>query len=298
MSERVVDLCHWHPTSDPTEGVCCMCDSPDGLGCPVMAAPEQEARRQVHSDRQAAKVAALSPGTPDDPWGLAEPAPAPAPQGDSGLPEAVKEEALKAAFNPYSGQTDNATAAAKVAYAAGLAAGEARALAAVTWWMSQDQYDASGGPCHCRLPSGHDGDHECEHSVSPPPAVPGGGGEPEPVPYAEHERILGEEIDNRDAAQDWADRLAYTVAPISVIGEHSSGNNPWANALEILEARAAAGPGGGLDREAAVEVVHDWMHTTACAVRRGFAPGPCSRRERAERLVAAVAAALTGGGEP
>lgn len=30
-------------------------------------------------------------------------------------------------------------------------------------WMSPGQYD----PCHCRLPNGHDGDHECSHGTEP-----------------------------------------------------------------------------------------------------------------------------------
>lgn len=41
-------------------------------------------------------------------------------------------------------------------------------------------------------------------------------------------------VDQRDRAEEWADKLAYTIAPQSTIGEHSSGNNPWANALDLL----------------------------------------------------------------
>lgn len=48
-------------------------------------------------------------------------------------------------------------------------------------------------------------------------------------------------IDQRDA-QDWADKLAYAIAPQSVIGEHSNSNNPWANALEIATQRPAETP--------------------------------------------------------
>ncbi|HKS46332.1 MAG TPA: hypothetical protein VJT49_14725, partial [Amycolatopsis sp.] len=39
-------------------------------------------------------------------------------------------------------------------------------------------------------------------------------------------------IGERDRAEEWADRLAAALAPADVIGEHSNGNNPWANALE------------------------------------------------------------------
>jgi len=41
-------------------------------------------------------------------------------------------------------------------------------------------------------------------------------------------------INERDQAQDAADKLAYAIAPMEVIGEHSSGNDPWAQALEVL----------------------------------------------------------------
>lgn len=48
------------------------------------------------------------------------------------------------------------------------------------------------------------------------------------------EREFGEMIDHRDQLHDVADRLAYAIAPIEQIGEHSSGNNPWDNALDVL----------------------------------------------------------------
>lgn len=52
----------------------------------------------------------------------------------------------------------------------------------------------------------------------------------------------GHTIDQRDRAQGAADALAYAIAPQEEIGEHSSGNDPWANALEALqvERRGAA----------------------------------------------------------
>lgn len=37
-------------------------------------------------------------------------------------------------------------------------------------------------------------------------------------------------LDQRDRAEAAADSLAYTIAPIELIGEHSSGNDPWENA--------------------------------------------------------------------
>jgi hypothetical protein len=43
-------------------------------------------------------------------------------------------------------------------------------------------------------------------------------------------KLIGE----RDALEDLLDRFAAAVAPVAVIGEHSSGNDPWANALDMV----------------------------------------------------------------
>lgn len=48
------------------------------------------------------------------------------------------------------------------------------------------------------------------------------------------DRTLDEVMAERDSAHDALDRMALAVAPEDVIGEHSSGNNPWANALELI----------------------------------------------------------------
>lgn len=50
----------------------------------------------------------------------------------------------------------------------------------------------------------------------------------------ELDRALGETIDDRDRTEEAADKLAYAVAPIEVIGEHSSMNCPWQNALDLI----------------------------------------------------------------
>ena len=42
-------------------------------------------------------------------------------------------------------------------------------------------------------------------------------------------------IEQRDRAETAADKLAYSIAPVEVIGEHSNLNNPWENALERLQ---------------------------------------------------------------
>lgn len=39
----------------------------------------------------------------------------------------------------------------------------------------------------------------------------------------------------RDALERLLDTFAYTVAPVEEIGEHSSANCPWRNALERLQ---------------------------------------------------------------
>jgi len=53
-------------------------------------------------------------------------------------------------------------------------------------------------------------------------------------------RDLGEVIDERDAHAAAADKLAYAIAPVEVIGEHSSGNDPWENALDHVVAAKRA----------------------------------------------------------
>ena len=55
---------------------------------------------------------------------------------------------------------------------------------------------------------------------------------------AREERLHGDTIDDRDRAQDMADKLAYAVAPETVIGEHTADNSPWANALELVTPKA------------------------------------------------------------
>jgi hypothetical protein len=54
----------------------------------------------------------------------------------------------------------------------------------------------------------------------------------------ERDRELTRLIEERDRCEEWADRLADAVGPIELIGEHSSDNNPWANALELITPHA------------------------------------------------------------
>lgn len=48
------------------------------------------------------------------------------------------------------------------------------------------------------------------------------------------EQTTGNLIDERDNFHALLDRFAAAVAPIEVIGEHSSGNDPWLNALDMV----------------------------------------------------------------
>lgn len=50
----------------------------------------------------------------------------------------------------------------------------------------------------------------------------------------ELDREIDQLINERDLLHDVADKLAYAVAPIEVIGEHSSENDPWENALDLI----------------------------------------------------------------
>jgi hypothetical protein len=52
------------------------------------------------------------------------------------------------------------------------------------------------------------------------------------------ERVTGDLIDERDRLHALLDRFAAAIAPIEVIGEHSSGNDPWLNALNMATSAA------------------------------------------------------------
>lgn len=52
------------------------------------------------------------------------------------------------------------------------------------------------------------------------------------------ERDLDQVMRERDEYHEVADKLAYAVAPEEVIGEHSSMNDPWENAYELITPKA------------------------------------------------------------
>lgn len=55
-----------------------------------------------------------------------------------------------------------------------------------------------------------------------------------PMTDDDAEAAILEEIDNRDKATEWADRLADVISRITGtdVGEHSSTNDPWQNAVD------------------------------------------------------------------
>lgn len=63
---------------------------------------------------------------------------------------------------------------------------------------------------------------------------------PLPADETEHERALTEEVERRDEAEEWADKLAAALAPPHVVGGHSLKNHPWRNALEWAQQQAPA----------------------------------------------------------
>lgn len=48
---------------------------------------------------------------------------------------------------------------------------------------------------------------------------------------------LDQALEERDSAEEWADKFAYTIgAKLGIdVGEHSSMNSPWVNAYEALD---------------------------------------------------------------
>jgi hypothetical protein len=85
--------------------------------------------------------------------------------------------------------------------------------------------------------------------------------------HQEIERQMLALIDERDGLEERLDKFAVAVAPIGVIGEHSSSNDPWANALGLVT------PAAEVDRlraerdalKAAIERARE-MHRRSCLV--------------------------------
>ncbi len=92
---------------------------------------------------------------------------------------------------------------------------------------------------------------------------------------AELEQSVEDEINNRDNHHEWADRLANCISEILQveIGEHSSENNPWFNALEDWNMKTNRVALLAQERDALVAHV-EWLKsitTTGLANKRGSA---------------------------
>lgn len=100
----------------------------------------------------------------------------------------------------------------------------------------------------------------------------------------------------RDEAEEWADRIALAVAPVEEIGEHSSANNPWANAIEaagrlrqrVAGLEVAVEPDGARRLELAKKLA-----VSAGNLLRVERDDARARAERAERRVADLEAAAS-----
>ena len=58
---------------------------------------------------------------------------------------------------------------------------------------------------------------------------------PPPAPYDQHEREVLQLVVQRDRLETICDDLAAAIAPPEVLGEHTSGNDPWRNALDYAD---------------------------------------------------------------
>lgn len=67
---------------------------------------------------------------------------------------------------------------------------------------------------------------------------------------ADLDRLVEELVGERDGLEDIADRLAAAIAPAEVLGEHSSANDPWQNALDFAADRPSGVTVSSEDREA------------------------------------------------
>ncbi|WP_312903574.1 hypothetical protein [Stutzerimonas nitrititolerans] len=99
----------------------------------------------------------------------------------------------------------------------------------------------------------------------------------EPAP-AQDDREIAELIDQRDNAEDWANKLSAAIASHTgaYIGEHSNMNCPWANALEAIENTRPA----QTEQQPATPCDHQWtddgLHLlvcTSCGAQEDHDPG-------------------------
>jgi hypothetical protein len=137
-------------------------------------------------------------------------------------------------------------------------------------------------------------------SLSPPePTAP-------PVPVGEdalkrEERAHGQTIEERDYAQDMADELAAAIVALTVggdvveaIGEHTSANCPWKQALELaaLRSPSPASPAPDALREAliAVGIERVIRESSVRCAGWGWTVGPEEVKDRLLTMLAALRA--------
>lgn len=89
---------------------------------------------------------------------------------------------------------------------------------------------------------------------------------------------LGTELDERERLEALLDRFAAAVAPVEVIGEHSSGNDPWANALDMVT------PAAEVDRlRQAVELLGSHLQGESQALIDAMTANALLREQLADR---------------
>lgn len=105
---------------------------------------------------------------------------------------------------------------------------------------------------------------------------------------AEAELAAEQLLADRDRCEEWADALAYAIAPIEQIGEHSSLNSPWQNAIAALANRdATIVELKGLLREHTDNEKCSFDHHGYCQTHSDFGiePGDICYMERSRRAV-------------
>lgn len=115
---------------------------------------------------------------------------------------------------------------------------------------------------------------------------------------------LSREVVRVEELHNIADRLSWAIAPVEIIGEHSSANDPWENAIEYAEAHAPTED----EREALNTLYwkHPDGHTTGLSsdaidalVAAGFRRTVQGRpTERIDQAIAYIRASWLGNGEP
>lgn len=137
---------------------------------------------------------------------------------------------------------------------------QSEAFSFVNQGDSEANFIADGEHLNCPAcgGSGHVDDAQPQQ---PAEAVATGGDAPiAPVPYEKHEREILQVIDQRDRYHEVADELAGSIAALLgvEIGEHSSANSPWQNAIDAAASHAQLTPPPAIDIGKLRELVARW----------------------------------------